>query len=708
MPGNSIVTPLHLGIAFAVLVQLCVLAGRTQRRESGASWGRLWLASLLLSSLVFLPCVPALLFGEALDFSWGSSASVVSADELEATGQPAPEGASLIEEGGRRYYLVPFDGDYRATFGSGYTGVFRPVNLLVLLFALIPLLRNGIGMLRPLRKHLKELDELPRVEDPDVLARVDAITERMGIADPRVYRLISVSGHAEVQAVTGGAVGATIIATDGVLDQLDDDEGAAILAHEVAHIARRSIWRMMIGIALCQTAVVLASAWIFPSVAIALGLAAAWTLFKLISQVEEHGSDRLAARAVGFASMARALDKTHAANRLPCGPAWTRLVHATATHPSAAMRAAHLRTHAPLEDRDTIAVDADEVAAQRRTNRVVLTIAAALFAAGVWGGIDARVQWYGVGCLALIVVSPPLVGLLAVYRRLLDLRRLGYLPLPWAFCARVLIYATSIYFVFTGLGEPWCWPTWIAIATFVTTFWLARRRVRRWANITKAVRTLDLDGATRLVDELPRRERTRPNTQLLRAQLLLAGRRDDEARAELEALIERRPKFWPAHLMLSLMTSWTDPERGLEIADAVDRAVPNNPYPLSNRAGSLSRMGRFEEAEAVVERILTLAPNDGVFLTLAAGVASRADDHARTAARIEVAERHDPASTALLVVKARYSVRTADREVAEEVLRVAREAVEKNPLAMLRFDLEAVEDELAERGERAGAGKGPS
>ena len=57
MPGNSIVTPLNLGIAYAVVVAVYVLAGRAQRREVGASVGRLWTAATLLAVLVLVPAM---------------------------------------------------------------------------------------------------------------------------------------------------------------------------------------------------------------------------------------------------------------------------------------------------------------------------------------------------------------------------------------------------------------------------------------------------------------------------------------------------------------------------------------------------------------------------------------------------------------------------------------------------------------------------
>ncbi len=83
---NSLVTPLTLGIAYAVVFVLCLWVGRAQRREVGASLRRLVAVAAFMALLVVSPAIPALLFGEKLDTSWTEGHYYLSQEEADKMG----------------------------------------------------------------------------------------------------------------------------------------------------------------------------------------------------------------------------------------------------------------------------------------------------------------------------------------------------------------------------------------------------------------------------------------------------------------------------------------------------------------------------------------------------------------------------------------------------------------------------------------------
>ncbi|MHC4078276.1 MAG: M48 family metalloprotease, partial [Planctomycetota bacterium] len=505
MPGNTFVTPLTLGIAYVVVFVVCLLAGRAQGREGRASFRRLLKVAALMALLVLMPAVPPLLFGEKLDMSWAGARRYLSPEELREMGGVLPAGAEPAEEDPG--YWIPDHDDREVFLGSGHSGWFLPMNLLVMLCGLGFTLRLGIQAMRPVQRLLREHVDLPEVTDPKVLASVQGIAERMHAARPRILRLGSMSGSLAVHALTGGMVAPVLIATDGLLERLDDDDTTALLAHEMSHIVRRSVWCTMLMVVLVMVVMVVASALLFASVTLALGYALMWVVVKVHGQFDEPACDLAAARAVGFGAMTRALGKIHAANSLPCGPLVRRLFHATQTHPSEAVRREHLARHAPAAEQSSLLPDTREAALQHRTNRVVLGLLVLVLAFGVWAGLDEDLKWYGVAALLLTVLTPFTLMLLAALRRLNYAWRVGLVRLPWAkvdwFLFLVVVFATAIW----GLFRPWAWPTWAALAVLV--FEIGRRRLRTRINsrVRHGTRTQDFQLVLGLHELLPRRVR---------------------------------------------------------------------------------------------------------------------------------------------------------------------------------------------------------
>jgi len=292
-----------------------------------------------------------------------------------------------------------------------------------------------------------------------------------------------------------------------------------------------------------------------------------------------------------------------------------------------------------------------------------------------------------VAALAAAVLTPAALMLLAVMRRLRFAWRIGLLRFSWRPVAGLIALVACFYVAFVGLGQPWFWPSWLALAFAVWLVWRVRRRRRLHSRIRRATRAQDFDEALRLHDRLPRHERRAPVRRYMRAWLLAADDRNDAAFAELESLADDHPEFWTGHLLRSKVIGWRDPNRALEIASHVDAAVPENPYVLAHAAACLGRVGRFEAAEAKIREAIALDPEDGSHYGVHADIAIRAGELDRGDELIKETAKRDPGATRLFVLRARLLLERRELEAAGRALQEAKDAVAGNKMSLLMHDV---------------------
>jgi heat shock protein HtpX len=197
---------------------------------------------------------------------------------------------------------------------------------------------------------------------------VEQLAQRAGLPMPRVY----VSPHEAPNAFATGRSPrhAAVCATEGLLQMLNHDEIAGVMAHELAHVKHRDILITSVATTLGAAISVLGHMAMFGGarddeghshplaglLILILGPLAAGLIQAAISRSREFNADSEGARILGNPMpLATALEKIHLqAQRIPLdvNPAFNSLFIA---EPRSMMRSfANLfQTHPPLEDRLT-------------------------------------------------------------------------------------------------------------------------------------------------------------------------------------------------------------------------------------------------------------------------------------------------------------------------------------------------------------------
>ncbi len=178
-------------------------------------------------------------------------------------------------------------------------------------------------------------DPLPECSDPLLLARIVALSERIGVSTPvvRTQRALD-AGRDASAAFVGGLAPHSIVLYDTILAQLKHDEQDAIIGHELGHIANRSIWVYVTVYPLAAVGIVVLSflgGSYFGTIA---GMAVYVGSFRILSRRFEYDCDRRSAIATSPDAMARGLRRIYARHPLGRPGLLTSIVHSTASHPS--------------------------------------------------------------------------------------------------------------------------------------------------------------------------------------------------------------------------------------------------------------------------------------------------------------------------------------------------------------------------------------
>jgi Zn-dependent protease with chaperone function/Flp pilus assembly protein TadD len=560
-------------------------------------------------------------------------------------------------------------------------------------------LMNIVVLCRFLKSHRKGTEPPELVTEAALLDRVAEISRKMGIHAPPVHLRRTLGGVEAARARVQGLVVPTLVVTDGILDRLTPSERAAIVAHELAHIANGSMWSFAFVSALSASLSV-GVAWFVPGwVTITLLFVIYTGLIRIVSRFVEIDCDSRAGRAVGYAEMASALRKLHAIHSFR-GAHWReQLRYATATHPHLETRMAALNTTAEKEGRGTISYSADVVRRQRLLSTAALVawlgsvivtlcvtwraqlplwaaglVLAALVANGFWGPAERRrVRTISSRRMATgrFTKLGPLIPLLLI-------------PTLWMLIGSSLM-TDPRYQIGTALGT-------VAFAILVLVWSRSQEhdaellvQTREALAARNFPRVFELARLNR--KRVSRNPRFRHNVALATA---LCGDRTG-AISQLEKLRTDSPRFKMASfLLVSLYLADDERRRAFEIAEQIAGDLPRDPGAHYLLARAARRVGDLKQAEEAIDRARALEPG-GELTALAAGIAADAGDFDRARDLIRSAHTQAPGSAHVLVEEASLLLRTEPAEVALEAVQKAIEMARANPIAFLDYEIKQLE-----------------
>ena len=159
--------------------------------------------------------------------------------------------------------------------------------VLVGIAAYVSLERVVLGMLRA--------RELTARDAPDLHAAVERLAVRAGVAKPRVH--VIEKGPPLALVAGRGAVSSALVVTEALARLPSPAEVEGVLAHELAHIARRDVVIQTIAVVLAAAIVETSriGGWFERSLLFVLGPIASAIVHLLLSPKREFEADRLAA-----------------------------------------------------------------------------------------------------------------------------------------------------------------------------------------------------------------------------------------------------------------------------------------------------------------------------------------------------------------------------------------------------------------------------
>lgn len=688
---------------YALLVCASILRGRAQRLEAGTSWCRLVAMALLLSLIPIVPIFVAWCMGTELDMSWTEPHAVLTQADVDVLPTGLPEGATFEPE--HRVWLVPVESDTVMPVSSGLFEWLPRTNLVVVILACLLAVGLVGGLFMPMWRLARERVDYTPIEDPKVLARTGELANRIGAPRPRVLLRSTPDRSLHFSAMVGGALAPVMIISDGILQRMEDQETAGVLAHELAHLARGHPFRSVIPVIGVIALVPVLGAFLFPTVCVVLGLLLLRWSHRIFGRREELACDRLAGMAIGFIPAARALDKVHGAQTFDCSPTLGRIVHGMQEHPSRDLRLRHLASHATEAERASIVYDAHEAAAQQLTDLLVLSAFVCTVAFGVSAGLVESLKWHGIAAMLVLVVGAPMLPYCAVLPRLYYLWQLRPHRVPWRALLQCLLVVGLIGSMLAGLGQPYSWPTLAATAVAVILVWRRWKKRRTLVRIYRAVRDQDFHEALSCSLTLSKRIQRSPVHRLYRATLYAAMREDNRARQLLESLAADHPRFFHAQLLRATITGWDNPRAAVEISASIARALPSNPYAMAHHASHVSRASDPDAAEPLAREAIRILPAVGEFHGILAGILCKQGKLEQSEQQLQEYEARDPGATDLFLYRGHLLLARGKLEQARKMARRAREAIEANLISLLMHPLEELEAACA-RAEAAAAAAG--
>lgn len=447
----------------------------------------------------------------------------------------------------------------------------------------------------------------------------------------------------------------TVVVADGLVHRLTPPQVAAVLAHEVAHIASGSLWWLMLPAPLGATLALALMPWIGPFGALALALTLGLGLRRLVSRSTERLCDRLGAALSSAEAFREGLRRMHALHPMREGGWRGALAWGVAGHPHLSERLRALGGGATAEAERHARVSRMAFAGW---GAAVLSGGLPLLLAGEAGEPVAVGIWV---LTALALVFAARLGArstLARQGRLVPRR----LPGRWVMVAGWGLLLVG--FALAALHLAPCVGLCCVLLGFVGMGFgeLRARGVRRLrAGVGELLQGQDLEGAHRLGQASARALRRDPALRLDLALVALALGRREEGMAALEDLVQRAPRLVLAPLKLGSVLLGEAPERSLALGRLAVQRAPTEPLGWLLQVRALRRLDRSGEAQVAWKAAEALGIEDPGLPTQAAELALDRGDLEAARGWVAQARERGPGELDLLLVEARLALALGDR-----------------------------------------------
>ncbi|HVW00049.1 MAG TPA: M48 family metalloprotease, partial [Planctomycetaceae bacterium] len=525
------------------------------------------------------------------------------------------------------------------------------------------------------------------VESAEVLEAAERIARQMYIPTPTLRQFPANGTGAWAYSL----VQPTVAVMEGVLYRLSPAERDAILAHEFAHFANRTLWILALMKVIAVSIGVLAIS-LPPGLPLVLTFLVYVGLKGIVSRWLEIDCDRRAARVVGIPAVMSGLEKIHALRGI-ANKGWLALLFdAVSSHPSRDVRLDELRRVAPNEVPTTVGP-----IGLLRYHRLASWVATALWLAALIAGCAYAHRFpVAVGIIwGAIAVFPAVLRLLVISpAQRQHARRLGYRRHLWPVAA-LLLACTLLGAAWLAMSLPT--PDWLPLSflgisvptglLFGAIAALASLQKDELRNqIRGAVNSRNYQQAVDLARKHPRRVQrdviSRHNVAL--AQLGLGHR--GLALEEFRQLWEKH-RFGFSGMWLTLIhLSEGRTEAALQMADGLAGVWTHDPAPPYLRGRALRRLGRLDEAEAAVRAMQRFEHPRGESLSLQAGIALDRGDLDSARELIRQAEAAAPGDVNVVAIAAEIAQQGGDPEAAAAITK-AIQALERIPLPLLEYEL---------------------
>ena len=543
---------------------------------------------------------------------------------------------------------------------------------------------------------LPDQQQLPLVDDPEILARIEQLSNRMGVSPPKVRLWRSATDNQLALAFAGSLSAPQLVVTDGIFNRLSVAEADAILAHELAHIANRSLWLYAPLIPLAAAAACIGSQWGL-GIAWGLGQLVFLGLNRLVSRPLEFDCDRRAALVVNPPAMISSLEKIHALLPIPNDGWLSALFYASATHPPLVSRIARLKLMAgePLSSAEESQI--------RRIQSLGWLMFAVWLGSLAWGWWQLErspqsaslvmIFWCALGLGPALLTSVATHRLRRQAALRLQVRRFSLHPVHWIrkIGWSFLLPAVAIFLI---RFQDWLNPPASDLATplgiCLLVVWVGSWLIRLLRNnrLNLRINTLlsrgEYAAVVREFDAASPSQRKNPALQNAAALALALTGQTAQAVERLESLNQAEPDF-PAALM-SLATLQFDAgnyTHSEQYGARLTELLPLDPIGPFHQVLALLRMGRRGDAREVVQAAKSRISSPGLLQIAAAAVAVQEDNPDAALPLLESAERHLPGDCHLAILLIEWHLRRGETAQAHTCLEQLESRLRSNRLAFL-------------------------